>query len=114
MVAASVVPEDLWPRVRVIKIDVEGDELAVLRGLRPLLEQLPQGASVMVEVTPDRLLSRGETAASLFDYLVSLGFTASALENEYTAGFYTRQAHVAPVQLSQPPEDQTDVVFVKR
>jgi FkbM family methyltransferase len=35
---ASVVPDDVFPRVRLIKIDVEGSDADVLRGIEPIFE----------------------------------------------------------------------------
>lgn len=111
--AASLVPEELWPRVRVVKIDVEGDEHAVIAGLSPLLRRLPEGASVVTEVAPDRLRDRGADAASLFERMAVLGFTAASLENDYHPRGYTRRTAHAPVPLEGPPAGMTDVVFTK-
>lgn len=46
----SVVPVEAWPRVRLIKVDVEGSEAAVLRGLGALLDAGIRPA-IIVEVT---------------------------------------------------------------
>ena len=114
MVAAEAVPRELWGRVRAIKVDVEGDELRVLRGLRPLLVALSPGASVVVEVAPDRLAERGSSAATLLDDMAALGFDASTLSNDYHPSAYAAVVPAAPVPLVDVPSDIVDVVFTKR
>ena len=113
VVAADAVPRELWDRVRVVKIDVEGDELAVLRGLAPLLDRLPAGASLVVEVSPSRLAERQQSGAELMRFLTSRGFSAAALPNEYNAAFYTRPRPAVPVPLDGTPAEQTDVIFTR-
>lgn len=113
VVAADAVPHELWPRVRAIKVDVEGDELRVLRGLHRLLEALPTGACVVVEVAPERLEERGESASVLFDTMVDLGFTAASLPNDYHPSSYARRSVARPTPLTAPPSTIVDVVFTK-
>jgi FkbM family methyltransferase len=113
VVAADAVPRDLWERIRLIKIDVEGEEMNVLRGLAPLIDSLSAGASLVVEVSPERLEARGTTAQELFGFLTDRGFVAASLENEYNAQFYTRRQEVSPIALAAAPETQTDCIFVK-
>lgn len=50
-----------------LKIDVEGSEVAVLRGARRLLERSPPAQ--LIEVNPTTLAERGQTTASLFELL---------------------------------------------
>jgi FkbM family methyltransferase len=49
---AAIVPVDEWPRLRLVKVDVEGFEADVLRGLVPILEN-GHRPSVLVEVHTD-------------------------------------------------------------
>jgi FkbM family methyltransferase len=113
IVAADAVPAELWPRVRAIKIDVEGDELRVLRGLRPLLAALAPGASVVVEVAPERLAERGSSAAALLAEMAELGFAASTLSNDYQPSAYATAVVQAPVPLAGVPDEIADVVLTK-
>jgi FkbM family methyltransferase len=113
VVAADAVPRELWPRIRAIKIDVEGDELRVVRGLAPLLASLAPGAAVVVEIAPDRLRERGGASSELFDLMVGAGFTAARLRNEYHPSRYARPAIGAPEPIDEPPAEITDVVFTK-
>jgi FkbM family methyltransferase len=113
VVAADAVPRELWPRIRAIKVDVEGDELRVVRGLAPLLASLSPGAAVVVEVAPDRLRDRGGASNELFELMVGFGFTAARLGNDYHPSHYARPHTAAPEPIDTPPTDITDVVFTK-
>lgn len=69
---AEIVPRDLWGSIRMVKIDVEGAEAAVLRGLEPMLPALPPAAIVVVEL--NRRIPRRdgiEPAAPLAPYLAA-------------------------------------------
>lgn len=113
VVTADAIPEDLWPRVRAIKVDVEGDELRVLRGLHPLLSALAKDACVVVEVAPERLDGRGHSAGQLLETMAALGFSAAALPNDYHPSYYTRSIVNRPVPLTGAPTEIVDVVFTK-
>jgi FkbM family methyltransferase len=66
-------------RTRVIKIDVEGGELAVLRGLRPAAEALRGDAVIAVEAHHHMLAVQGATLSDLLDVLRPAGFEALEL-----------------------------------
>ena len=69
---------DLRPDL--IKVDVEGAEMNVLRGAaRTLIEHRP---IVVVEVHPDALRSRGVTEATFCEFLASVEYSFSALEHQ--------------------------------
>ena len=113
VVAHEAVPRELWDRVRLVKIDVEGDELGVLRGLDPVLAQLRAGASVVVEVSPERLEARGQTAAALMEHMRSRGFSAAELPNGWGFDWYTHPRPPALVPIDGTPTRQMDVVFTR-
>jgi FkbM family methyltransferase len=97
---------------RVVKIDVEGAEFEVVRGLGPLLDTLPGDAELVIEVGPGRGGSSDESVDELWDTFVSRGYHAYELPNEYTTAFL--RDPVVPRTLSRltaPPARQTDVVF---
>jgi FkbM family methyltransferase len=60
-------------RIDVLKIDTQGTELAVLRGLAPLLEASRATVSVLVELTPAALRRAGDSGAALITALEALG-----------------------------------------
>jgi FkbM family methyltransferase len=56
-------------RARVIKIDVEGGELDVLRGLAPAAEALRPDAEIVVEAHADKLAAQGASVSDLIALL---------------------------------------------
>ena len=105
---ASLVPEADWDRVRVIKIDVEWDELDVVSGLQPIFDR-GQPLSVFLEWTPRRAapglaedLRRVCEAQSFAVYRVRGGYSLERL-------FPDRLDQA--VRVSDLPEEQTDLLL---
>jgi FkbM family methyltransferase len=114
-VACRTLDEILTPAeigaCRVVKIDVEGAEFEVVRGLGPLLDTLPDDAELVVEVGPGRAGS-SDSVHDLWDTFVSRGYHAYELPNEYTARFLRDPVVPGTLRrLAAPPDQQTDVVF---
>lgn len=77
----------------IIKLDVEGYELKVLRGLEQLLRA--QDAIVIVEVTDFMLKRVGESAAALCEFLEGLGYESYSfelLQRRWNRGIALRRA----------------------
>jgi FkbM family methyltransferase len=72
--AAEIVTEHDWDGVDVVKIDVEGFELAVLDGLRPLLERADP-PPIVFEANRHVLAPRGIEPADLVVAFARLGYT---------------------------------------
>nr|WSX21963.1 FkbM family methyltransferase [Streptomyces tubercidicus] len=117
-IEARPLPEILDPdditSARVIKIDVEGAEGAVIRGLAPLLDKLRPDAELTIEVTPKRMAALGESADDLLKTMRDHGFHAYRLTNNYDPGSYPkalrRSAGVA-VRWRGPVVEESDVIF---
>jgi FkbM family methyltransferase len=89
------------PEVSLVKIDVEGHELHVLRGMRSLLSAGP--CTVLAEVRDRFLRGSGGTREELFDLLAALGYAS-----------YER-APRGPCFVENPtPRDAELVVFSRR
>ncbi|MEU6121933.1 FkbM family methyltransferase [Streptomyces sp. NPDC047123] len=114
---AVPLPELLTPdelaRARVIKIDVEGAEGGVVRGLAPVLDRLRPDAEIAVEVTPDRMAQLGDSVEELTDTLRSAGFHAYRLVNDYRPESYPGAIRrpLAPVRWRRPVVGETELVF---
>lgn len=95
-----------WPHPspRLVKIDIEGAELAALKGMAGLLRD--SGPDLILEVTDSFLLQMGSSAQALTQYLFSFGYRcymidwdglipvdewSTALPNQYNA-LFTRRA----------------------
>ena len=114
---ARPLPELLEPdevaKARVIKIDVEGAEGGVVRGLKPVLHLLRPDVEIAVEVTPDRMNQLGDSVDELLNTMREHGFHTYRLVNDYTPESYPRtmQHPAVPVRWREPVLDETELVF---
>lgn len=98
-------PEEV-ATTRVVKIDVEGGERAVLRGLLPALDAMPADVELVIEVTP---AAGGHDVVEL---LSARGFAAYRLDNDYRLVSHLRRAAPAPPwRLRTAVTERTDLVF---
>ncbi|MGK5731460.1 FkbM family methyltransferase [Streptomyces sp. URMC 124] len=101
-------------RARVIKVDVEGAEGSVVRGMVPLLNQLRPDAEITVEVTPERMAQLGDSADELLATMREYGFHTYRIANDYSAASYPaalRRAPLAPVRWRGPIVGESDLIF---
>ncbi|MFE0679593.1 FkbM family methyltransferase [Streptomyces sp. NPDC058961] len=100
-------------RARVIKIDVEGAEGSVVRGLAPLLDDLRHDVEIAVEVTPDRMAQLGDSAVELLAVMREHGFHTYRLPTEYSPASYPRAIRrpAAPVRWRRPITGETELIF---
>ncbi len=86
-IGARPLPELLEPaevaNARVIKIDVEGAEGGVVRGLAPMLRGLRPDVEICVEVTPERMARLGDRVDDLLAVMRDAGFHVYRLANDY-------------------------------
>ncbi|AXL89698.1 FkbM family methyltransferase [Streptomyces sp. CB09001] len=115
---ARPLPELLDPAeiatARVIKIDVEGAEGSVVRGLAPMLGALRPDAEIAVEVAPERMARLGDRVDDLLAVMRDAGFHVYQLANDYAPGSYPPAlggAPRAPVRLRGPVTGESDLVF---
>lgn len=97
--------------LRLVKIDIEGAELPVLRQLADSMGEYSAELEVIVEVTPDTATNAG--LQDVFDRFRTLGFSAWAVPNSYDviAEYLNFDTVRAPSALSLPPTGQKDVFF---
>ncbi|MEU2559476.1 FkbM family methyltransferase [Streptomyces longispororuber] len=101
-------------RARVIKVDVEGAEGGVVRGLAPALGRLRPDVEIAVEVTPDRMARLGDSVDELLATMRAHGFHTYRLANDYAPGSYptaVRRARCVPVRWREPVRGESDLVF---
>jgi FkbM family methyltransferase len=99
-------------RARLIKIDVEGFEAAVVRGLIPMLTSCRDDLEVVVEVNGSRT-PPGDDAEQLVAQLTACGFHVYAIENDYEPDSYVSgQPSRRPQRVDQRIGGQpADLVF---
>ncbi|GGU26589.1 hypothetical protein GCM10010259_16540 [Streptomyces daghestanicus] len=99
---------------RVIKIDVEGAEGSVVRGLAPLLGALRPDAEICVEVTPERMARLGDSVEELLGTFAEAGFHAYRMAGGYAPADILRALRdgpAAPVRWRGPLVGETELVF---
>ena len=108
-------------RARVLKVDVEGGEWAVLQGAAGLLRDAPATLEVVVELTPKWLELQGTTVRELLRHMRGLGFEPYLLAHED----YEISRALPPPPPPPPPRrlrseelpagwEQADIVFSRR
>ena len=68
-------------RIDVIKIDTQGAEAQVLRGLMPLLQQSLPTLQMIIEVTPFSLRGAGDSGTVLLELIASLGLPCQLIDH---------------------------------
>ncbi|MEV6739043.1 FkbM family methyltransferase [Streptomyces sp. NPDC051104] len=114
---AQTLPEILTEgelrRSRLIKIDVEGAEAAVIRGLTPALDRLSADAELVIEVSPERLARQGDSVEDVISPLVRHGFHIYRIHNDYNPHSYPSALArpTVPIRWRKPVTDECDLVF---
>jgi FkbM family methyltransferase len=70
-----------WPGIDLVKVDVEGAEMDVLRGMAGLLEKSP-GLKLIMEFNPALLQSAGVPPSDMIQELKSRGFNLSYIHEK--------------------------------
>jgi FkbM family methyltransferase len=94
-------------QARLIKIDVEGDEDAVIAGLASHLPETRDDLEIAVELHPGR-------HDSLFGTLQQAGFHAYQLEIDYSPLRYDQPDEPRPRRIRTPVEGEVDVIFSRQ
>ena len=99
---------------RLIKIDVEGFEAHVVRGLVGHLESAREDLEILMEVSPQELIEQDTSAAELVERLAAFGFQPYLIENYYHPHLYVQRKFCSRAERLQHElegEVAFDVVF---
>ncbi|WP_447038290.1 FkbM family methyltransferase [Streptomyces sp. DSM 118878] len=109
----DILDEEELTRARVIKIDVEGAEGGVIRGLAPALGRLRTDVEIAVEVTPDRMAALGDSIDELMSTMAGQGFHTYRLPTDYRPENYPRSLRrpEPPVRWRGPIVGESELVF---
>jgi FkbM family methyltransferase len=111
----AILTREELARARLVKIDVEGAEHAVVQGLLPALTQMRDDAELIIEINPDLLAAQHTTAAQLVDLLTAHGFHAFRIANGYCIPDYVpRRPPSPPTRWTGPVTELSDFVFSRR
>lgn len=109
--AQLLTPEEI-ASAKLIKIDIEGGELPVLKGLLAEVSRFPRGIVVIVEASWHDNPADWD---SVFAQFVAAGFTAYEIENHYSLEWYLNwRAPSALKQVFSCPTAQTDLLFSRQ
>ncbi|MBI3898087.1 MAG: FkbM family methyltransferase [Gammaproteobacteria bacterium] len=108
-------PDDI-ARARVIKIDVEGAEIGVVKGMLPLLPAARPELEIVIEVGggPKGSPTAAESAMAIVPMLADEGFNVYRITNDYGAHAYARARRPARPQRIWNVEEiseECDLVF---
>jgi FkbM family methyltransferase len=111
----QILEHDELERVRLVKIDVEGAEGAVVAGMSALLEAPLPDLEILVELHPDLLARHGDSIEQIMEQFRSTGFWPFLIENDYTppALIGTRRPR-DPVPVSGSIDHESNVLFTRR
>ncbi|RKK02237.1 FkbM family methyltransferase [Pseudoroseomonas wenyumeiae] len=108
----EIVPVEVLLAARLIKIDVEGAEIMVVKGMRDLLPALRQDVEILVEVKTAALAALDSSLQEFLDIFAEAGFRPFEVANAYDGGFYIDHGrNVAPVPLQRHDFEMADLLF---
>jgi FkbM family methyltransferase len=107
----EILTPDELKQITLIKIDVEGGEIPILRRLLDRISLYPDRFCIVVEASPHEEATAWN---ALFERMTSLSFTAFSISNEYTAEWYLNWRRATePSPLDKMPNVQTDILFAR-
>jgi FkbM family methyltransferase len=108
----EMISPDIWKNVRLIKIDVEGAELSVVRGMQRLLDSSNEDLELVIEINPSHLQEQGCHPNEIISVLRKRGFFPYVLANDYSADYYLLGKHQVYAKIiSTEIVERTDVIF---
>lgn len=111
---SSIIGEENLLRARIIKIDVEGAEASVIRGISSLLSKFGDETEWVVEVNPGSSEEKIDEVTNLIASFRSAGYKLYQLTNDYCDGAYLLpNASYTLCELGDVKQ-QVDVVASKR
>ncbi len=92
----AIISDDELARMRLMKIDVEGGEPAVLRGLFELLDRTREDLELVVEIDPGLFEAQKEDPAAYLGRFREAGFNIYKLATNYTPSSYVTESTSRP------------------
>jgi len=109
--AVMLTPDEI-ATLRLIKVDVEGAEFEVVRGLEPILDTAPQDLELFLELNPNEY-----DVEELLKPFRRRGFRVFIVPNEYGHNYYINfseeRAEKALTELVTVPTEQIDVLITR-
>ncbi len=112
-VQAVPVDEIVSPPVNLVKIDAEGVDLEVLKGMQRILSESP-GVSIIVEWAPPLLTETGKDPMEIVQWLQDAGFSKISVIDENNEKQISLDEAVALVRAGKLPHDWVGDLFAQR
>lgn len=105
--------DDEIRRARIVKIDVEGAEVEVLRDVLANIDAFRDDVEIVVEIEPGRIGSRRHTVHDIIEPMRAAGFNPYLLPNSYNPADYPSMlaAPSRPRRLNHDLVELSDIVF---
>lgn len=108
----ALLKPDEAAKIRLVKIDVEGAEAAVVAGMSSLLANCRQDCEFLIEIHPEMLARLDRTVDDVLMPFQNAGFHAYCIENDYDASAYLWPGTLQkPRRLKEPIEYDINVLF---
>lgn len=96
---------------RFIKIDVEGAEWPIVKGMRDVVSELSDDTEILIEINSSSAESLGGTAEDVLRIFLDAGFSPFEISNSYEIGPYIRREKPQLVPFDGKPFIQKDFVL---
>jgi FkbM family methyltransferase len=94
-------------QVSLIKIDIEGAEIPVLKEILANLNKFSRRLAIVVEADTH------PEWPTLFQSFIAAGFTAYSIRNEYDWRWYLEECFGSPVPIDSLPNEPSDLLFLR-
>jgi FkbM family methyltransferase len=108
---SAIIPIAEICAARLIKIDVEGAEWLVVKGMHDVLPRLHRDVEIIIEVTCAALREFEISIEEFLALFKNYGFTAFQIPNMYSPGFYIACADCELLPMEHREFDLADIVF---
>jgi FkbM family methyltransferase len=109
---AEILHAEELQKARLIKIDVEGAEWAVVGGMGRIFESGRPDLEIVVEIHPELLEVQGKRVGDLMDQFQRAGFYPYQLAKDFLIASHVRPTlPPRPQRLDAPIEEESDIVF---
>ena len=101
----QLIPSEIWPKIRMIKMDVEGAEAMVIAGMERMLSELPCDY-LICEITDEYLKECGSSAFVLIGEICKYGYISFLIDKQSSGSW-------KELEESSVFDKQVDMIFVK-